>query len=426
VGEDGLSADVVVAGAGPAGSAAALTLARAGRDVLLVDKARFPREKCCGDGLTTAALRHLEDLGLDPGDVPSWQVVEDVCVRSPSGRTVDFPLPRGRGMYAAVALRRDLDAALVELARSGGVRVAEGHRLLDARPGRASMSVDLEGMGTVQARYVIGADGIWSPLRKALGALDRGGGDNAGNGAGGTGYLGEWHAFRQYVGGVEGDGSRLWVWFEPDLLPGYAWSFPLAGGRANVGFGLPRGDGRPARELGQILADVLARPHVRAALGPGASVESPHRAWPIPSRLGTTALDAAGGRALFVGDAARAPDPMTGEGIAQALETGTLAARAILGAGPFRPDEAARTYGSAVRRGMVVDNGLAALLSRALSHRRGARGAVRLAAASDWTRRNFARWLFEDYPRAVLATPHRWRAGMLSGPGAYAGWRAAA
>ena len=133
MGEDGLSVDVVVAGAGPAGSAAALTLARAGRDVLLVDKARFPREKCCGDGLTTAALRHLEDLGLDPDDVPSWQVVEDVCVRSPSGRTVDFPLPRGRGMYAAVALRRDLDSALVELARSGGVRAAA-----DGQPGRCA------------------------------------------------------------------------------------------------------------------------------------------------------------------------------------------------------------------------------------------------------------------------------------------------
>jgi flavin-dependent dehydrogenase len=117
---------------------------------------------------------------------------------------------------------------------------------------------------------------------------------------------------------------------------------------------------------------------------------------------------------------------MTGEGIAQALETGMLAARAILGAGPFRPEQAARAYGSALRRGMVVDNGLASLLSRALSHRKGARGAVRLAGASDWTRRNFARWLFEDYPRAVLATPYRWRPGMLSGPGAYAGRRAAA
>jgi len=64
-----LSADVAVVGGGPAGAAAAITLARAGRDVVLVDKARFPRDKCCGDGLTTGALRLLETLGFDPSTV---------------------------------------------------------------------------------------------------------------------------------------------------------------------------------------------------------------------------------------------------------------------------------------------------------------------------------------------------------------------
>ena len=80
--------DVVVVGGGPAGAAAAITLARAGRDVRAVDKATFPRDKCCGDGLTTGALRLLEALGLDPATVPSWQRVDDVVVRSPSGRDV--------------------------------------------------------------------------------------------------------------------------------------------------------------------------------------------------------------------------------------------------------------------------------------------------------------------------------------------------
>jgi flavin-dependent dehydrogenase len=71
-----LTADVAVVGAGPAGTAAAITLARLGRTVLLIDKATFPRDKCCGDGLTTAALRLLEDLGLDPASVPSWEPVD--------------------------------------------------------------------------------------------------------------------------------------------------------------------------------------------------------------------------------------------------------------------------------------------------------------------------------------------------------------
>src|SRR5437773_9820569 len=121
--------DIVVVGAGPAGVSTAIHLARAGREVLLIDKATFPRDKCCGDGLTTGALRQLENLGLDPSLVPSWQTVEDVLVRSPSGREVVFPLPRGAGTYAAVARRIDLDAALVDLARAAGVKVADGHGL---------------------------------------------------------------------------------------------------------------------------------------------------------------------------------------------------------------------------------------------------------------------------------------------------------
>ena len=75
-------ADVAVVGGGPAGAAAATTLARSGLDVVVVDKARFPRDKICGDGLTTGALRLLDDLGLDPAAVPSWQPVTEMTVPS--------------------------------------------------------------------------------------------------------------------------------------------------------------------------------------------------------------------------------------------------------------------------------------------------------------------------------------------------------
>src|SRR5438128_3814357 len=105
-----IAADVAVVGGGPAGAAAAITLARAGRDVVVVDKARFPRDKCCGDGLTAGALRLLEGLGLDPDAVPSWQPVDDVVVRSPSGRQVTLQLPRVQGRIAATARRVDLDS----------------------------------------------------------------------------------------------------------------------------------------------------------------------------------------------------------------------------------------------------------------------------------------------------------------------------
>ncbi|HVE46152.1 MAG TPA: geranylgeranyl reductase family protein [Acidimicrobiales bacterium] len=406
-----VAADVAVVGGGPAGAAAAITLARGGRDVVLVDRARFPRDKCCGDGLTTGALRRLEELGLRPSTVASWKPVDDVWVRSPSGRTTAFPFPAGQGTFAAVARRVDLDAALLNVARAAGVKVFDGHGLRGARwePGADVVELDVDGIGTVAARYAVGADGMWSPLRKALGPADE------------AGYLGEWHAFRQYFRGVsEAAASQLWVWFEPDLLPGYAWSFPLGSGRANVGFGIQRAAGAPTRSMGEQWRELLERPHLRAVLGEGAEPEAPHKAWPIPARLERTSVAGAGGRVLFAGDAARGTDPMTGEGIGQALEMGMLAGRSILAAGARDPGGAAAIYERAVRSGLGVDNRLAGLLSRhGIAHRKGVRSALWLAGTSAWTRRNFARWLFEDYPRALVFTPHRWRRGTLSQSGAF-------
>ena len=391
------SVDVVVVGAGPAGVAAALTLARGGRRVLLADKARFPRDKCCGDGLTTGALRHLAELGLDPASVASWQPVDDVVVRGPAGHEVVFPLPRGRGAYAAVARREDLDAALVALAKAaGGIDVVEGTPVQGAVGAADRVVVDVGGE-QVAARYAVGADGMWSPLRKHLDAGPH------------QRELGEWHAFRQYFTSVGPRAAReLFVWFEPDLLPGYAWSFPVAGGGANVGFGIQRGSGIATRDMARLWPDVLARPHVRDVLGPAAAPEGPHKAWPIPAHVAGATLHAAGGRALFVGDAAAATDPLTGEGIGQALLTGTLAAEAILRAGALAPADAAARYSAAVRRQLVADARLSQLLIKAVRHRKGVRAALRLAGASGWTRRSFGRWLFEDYPRALLATPGRW------------------
>jgi geranylgeranyl reductase family protein len=403
-----LTADVVVVGAGPAGAAAATELARAGRDVLLVDRARFPRDKCCGDGLTTDALRVLEDLGFSPDGLSGWQPVADLEFRGPGGHAVDLPLPRQPGTYAAVVPRVELDAALVDLARRAGARVAEGCALSGASADDDRVVLELEGGESVAARYAVGADGVWSPLRRALGRAPEG-------------YRGDWHAFRQYFDGVEGSAATvLHVWFEEDLLPGYAWAFPLPGGRTNVGFGILRGGAVTTRAMAGLWPDLLARPHVREALGPGAAPSAPHRAWPIPARVGRVPLSAAGGRALFVGDAAAAADPLTGEGIGQALRTGRLAAEAVVGAGALAPARAAATYAAGVRRDLGRDAALAGWLQRLSGSPRVVRAGLRAAGATGWTRRRFARWVFEDFPRAYLGTPDRWGEHPLAGPGAFA------
>jgi menaquinone-9 beta-reductase len=398
------TADVVVVGAGPAGSTAATLLARAGRSVVMVDKAVFPRDKCCGDGLTTLALREFEQLGLRPAMVPNWKSVDAAWLRSPSGREVCLPLPPD-GIFAATTPRRELDAALVDLAIEAGATVLQGHGASVVRQSPSAVDVEIDGVGSIAARYVVAADGMWSATRKALGV-------------GEPGYLGEWHAFRQYARNITGPAAeRLIVWFEPDLLPGYMWSFPLPNGRVNVGFGVQRDGVRRVRDMKQEWDDLLRRPHVVEALGAGFELEDRHTAWPIPAGIDRATLTA--GRVCFVGDAAMATDTMTGEGIGQAVVTARLAAEAIIAGGALAADDVAARYRSTVRHHLLADHRMSALLSRVLSHRLGARGAIRLLASSEWSRSNFARWMFEDEPRAIAFTPSRWHRHFLHQPGPY-------
>ena len=394
-----LRAEVIVIGAGPAGCAAAITLARAGRRVVVVDKAVFPRDKCCGDGLTTLALRELEPLGLRPEHVPGWQNVHEVWLRSPSGREVCLPLPDD-GIFAATTPRRELDAALVRLARDSGAEVHEGVAVTGVRRLADHVEVEVEGLGTLTAPWAIAADGVWSPTRKLLGLAQ-------------AGYLGEWHAFRQYARNVTGPAAdRLYVWFEPDMLPGYAWSFPLPDGRVNLGFGVMRGGEHNGKSMNAQWAGLVDRPHIRAALGPDVKLEERVTALPIPAAIDEAVLTC--GRVLFVGDAARATDVMTGEGIGQAVLTGRLAAEAILTGG-----DPAHTYERAVRSELFADHRMSKVLNRWLARPLLARGAVRVVGLTAWTRRNFVRWMFEDEHRAIVFTPRRWHRKFLKRPGVF-------
>jgi geranylgeranyl reductase family protein len=394
--------DVLVVGAGPAGTAAGIEAHQLGLATTVVDKATFPRDKTCGDGLTTGALRLLDALAFDVRTLPSWTPITDTVLVSPSGRQVEVPLPPD-GTYAGVAPRAELDAGLVAHARSLGVDVHEGTAVSSLHDHGDRVTVTLADGTALTTRWVVAADGHYSPVRRMLG-------DDLAH------DLGSWHAFRQYFTNV--DDPRLWVLFEEDFLPGYAWVFPLGNGRANVGFGVLRGgdgDAPSGKALAAQWRGLADRPALRRALGPNAEPEGTVRAWPIPASYDRARL--ARGRVLFAGDAANVVDPMTGEGIAQALESGTLAARAVTAS-----DDAAAVaarYRADVDRALGADLKFAALLQHVLRAPIGARAAIRAASLTPWTRRNFARWMWEDYPRALVLTPRRWRRGALTARGAY-------
>jgi geranylgeranyl reductase family protein len=401
---------IIVVGAGPAGIAAAITLRTRGYDVTVIDKAVFPRDKCCGDGLTTGALRLLDQLGFDPSTVADWNVCTDVIISSPEKNIVTMSLPHDRGQFAAIAPRMQLDAALVQLARSRGVTVLEGvsfRNVISTSTSQSMAEIEIEVDGhsepTMTGDYLIAADGMWSPVRRSVKANM-------------SSYLGEWHAFRQYFSGVTGPASsQLFVWFEPDLLPGYAWSFPLPNGRVNVGFGVLRTDDTSVQFMKHTWDDLWTRPHIVSALGPHAVPEGRHTAWPIPARVTDAAHSS--GRVLFVGDAICAADTLTGEGIGQALLTGLLAAQAI-SEGNQASDVRAR-YTQLLRQEFYADHRMSTLLGKALARRRLAELALRIVNLNNWTRRNFVRWMFEDEPRASLVTPRRWHRKYLSRDGSF-------
>ena len=254
---------MLIVGAGPAGVAAAVPLAAAGRHVVVADKATFPRDKCCGDGLTTLALRELELLGFEPAAVPTgrWSGRRG-CARPP-GDEVVVPLPTGPGVFAAVAPGAQLDAALVDVPDKAGADVLQGH---------GADGTDSPDVPTTSSSGSTSHDTRRRSLRhrRRRDVVADAQGCSA---LGEPGYLGEWHAFRQYARDVDGPaGERLYVWFDADLLPGYVWSFPLPDGRVNVGFGIQR-DGTPPGAGHEAAVGRPARAAARASTRSAADVE---------------------------------------------------------------------------------------------------------------------------------------------------------
>lgn len=323
--------DALVVGAGPAGSVAALVLARGGARVGLVDKAVFPRDKACGDLVGPRGVQTLTDLGIS---IPGPRV-GDMEVVGPSGRRVLLRAFPGRSYpgFAVVARRSRLDAALRQAAIDAGASPSTGRagQPLLSGGGRLAGFEVTTGSGPparLTADLVIGADGALSRVAATAGLVDE------------SRTL--WaFAVRGYLPGSPGL-PRIHFW-EPSRMagyPGYGWVFPGESGDANVGLGVgARGDRRSGARATRDLAAFMSSAGLDAA-----AVGRTLGGWIKMGMVGTTP---ARGRTLLVGDAAGLVNSLQGEGIAQAMGSGRAAAEAFLAAGA---DGAAAAYKAELAR----------------------------------------------------------------------------
>jgi menaquinone-9 beta-reductase len=306
--------DVLVVGAGPAGSAAAAWAARSGADVVLADAAVFPRDKTCGDGLNPRAMGELDQLGL--GDWVRSKGRNRGLRAAGFGQELLLPWPGGSlPDHGGAVPRTELDARIRDVALDSGAQPLEGARAVDVeRDGDRVTGVVFrrpdDTATTVRCRRLVVADGARSPLGRVLGREWH---RDTAYGVAARGYIrsgrsdDEWISSHLELRGAEGE-----------LLSGYGWVFPLGDGEVNVGVGTLATARRPAdvrlRSLLELYTDQR-----REEWQLDGTVRAPASAL-LP--MGGAVSGVAGRNWALVGDAAGCVNPLNGEGIDYGLETG--------------------------------------------------------------------------------------------------------
>ena len=317
-------ADVIVVGAGPSGATTAYYLAQAGVNVLLLEKARFPREKVCGDGLTPRAVRALIDMGVDVSPEAGWLRNKGLRVIGAGMRLeLDWPELDAFPGYGLVRPRADFDETLARRAQAAGAKLLEEVNVtgpvLNDSGHIVGVTAKSDGVTeSYRARVVVAADGNSSRLSVAMGLHKR---DDRPLGV----------AVRTYYRSPrhEDDYLESWLdlWDGDKLLPGYGWIFGMGDGTSNVGLGLLN----TSKSFGNTdYRDLLRRWLANMPQEWGFTEENRTeavRGAALPMGFNRTPAYYKG--LLLAGDAAGMVNPFNGEGIAYAMESGEVLARVI-------------------------------------------------------------------------------------------------
>ncbi|CAB4933940.1 unannotated protein [freshwater metagenome] len=314
--------DVLVVGAGPAGSAAAAWASRAGLDVFLADAEQFPRDKPCGDGLTPRAIGQMRDLGL-----AEWLTarVRNRGLRAAGfGQLLYLPWPGGSlPDYGSASPRLALDNELRNVALASGAQPLDSHRAVSVshsyggRVSDVTFRTSTGEMRTIRCQRLVVADGARSQLGRKLGREWH---RDTAYGVAARGYIASGRSDDEWISShleLRGDDNKI--------LSGYGWVFPLADGTVNVGVGTLATNKRPADINLRQLLTYYAESQREEWQFTG-EVQAPASAL-LP--MGGAVSGVAGPNWVLIGDAAGCVNPLNGEGIDYGLETGRMAAELL-------------------------------------------------------------------------------------------------